>query len=276
MADAHNGVRTTAPTRDPRQITRVRPPPYPYLLLRQSGDEDDSVHVTASTQQLAAGHRRPTFGLVAVVGWPPSPAVRDAYERFRTSLAAALPEQCYLYASTELHCTVATLVSFENTRFPSIDSPGGRAFAESWASALADAVTKDGAPPFTLTLDRPDARRAAGIFVNSSPDDGVPRLRRCVARAAADPRVTAHGVSPGDAGYKIPGIQHTTFMRYSARPAGGISAVQDALARCVERDWRPLSVPVSELRVVLELSPYMHVGDPDAHTLARIPLTGAS
>lgn len=234
------------------------------------------MHVTASTQELAAGHRRPTFGLVALVGWPPAPAVRSAYERFRASAAAQMPKECYLYSGSELHCTVATLVSFENARFPSIDSPRARAFAESWASALADAVAEEGVAPFNLQLQRPEARRGAGIFINSSSAGGVLQLRRCVARAAADPRVTAHGVPPGDVGYSVPGIQHTTFMRYTAQPPGGLPAVQSTLARCAESVWRPLAVPVRELRLVLELSPYMHVGDPDEHTLARIPLAGAS
>lgn len=150
------------------------------------------------------------------------------------------------------------------------------ALTAAWAVALRDTCTaENGWPtaPFPIVYESIVLERSAAIFRVSDPTGAVAAIRNCISRAAdtheifsRDDICALHEAS----GFKIPGIVHSTFMRFGSPPLPTLTpaAIQDAFDTAAAA-WRPVSVTVDRMLMVHEVVPYMQLdlGGTDAHCI---------
>jgi hypothetical protein len=233
--------------------------------------------------KLAAGDRPPSWGLNMNLVSPPPAQLCDAYRALlETSSAEArvlLDAGAYFYPDWSLHLTLASPAPFTNTMLADADSQA--AYADVWARALSEVsqTRKDGewpAGPFPLVIERLLLDKAAGIMLYSDPTGAVTQLRDTIKRIAAEHPLfsgtagsKANPVGAGTpsggellarSGFKVPGIIHSTVLRFKRDIAPGpeadaVRAAFDALAA----RWAPVTVQAEAVLLVHERVPYMHL-----------------
>lgn len=238
----------------------------------------------AIAAQLAEGKEPSTFGITLSLGLPPPEPWRGNYQLFAAELKAAFsrlaPEdrECaYIYPAPCLHITVATLVSFFNG-LPEAQTPGGQSAArEAWQSAVSEALKGSGGAlsdgkSFRLRVQRPTLGKKAAIFRFDDVDGAVGRMRDALNAA----RARSRGAWPkwlDDAGYNVPGIVHSTFLRFvrpPAHPAAFRAAFEGVAAR-----WSVIDVKFRCVQAGIEAVPYLHLKERrvDSHdVLIRVNL----
>lgn len=235
-----------------------------------------SVDVTPFAARLAAGEREACFGFTVTVAWPLPAAVAQAYAAFRSEAQALLGDCCHVYEAKHLHCTVATMCNFMSGALPGPypDDERTRRVVDAWRAAL-DASFADirrEVPPFEVTLLEPELSAGAGFFFNRSARGGVAELRKRIDRASRDEALGATlrelGLSHAALGYKIPAIEHTTFLRWLAEPPGGLEAFRAATLPALRSLWRPVSGEIAHVPLVLETVPFMHMEPGEQNVVA--------
>mmetsp|Transcript_78179 Transcript_78179/g.252771 ORF Transcript_78179/g.252771 Transcript_78179/m.252771 type:complete len:287 (+) Transcript_78179:2977-3837(+) len=213
-------------------------------------------------------------GFVVVCSWPMPEEVLAAYERFRSELTAALPDEAYVYPGTTLHCTVMTLRAF--TAGP-MDSELRESLRWLWEPVLASARAMEAWPvgTFTLRIGRPTLEGSAGIFRYEDVDGAIAQMRDCL-RSAIDvaggraaegmdwsQAMPLSGTPEGQPAPQIPNIVHSTTLRWCGEPADRDTA-KEAFDRVAET-WVPMQIKVSRATAVFEDTPYMHISADDSH-----------
>ncbi len=193
------------------------------------------------------------------------------YDRFCRRLEAAilafLPRCALVYPPHALHCTVATLSSF----IPSDAIAGEVSTADREAAGLEiiDRARSDPEWPSTgplyLTVDKPTLSDTfVGFFFNQD-SPLITAARACLQRASVN--------SPFAASIKMPGIVHSTFLRFAAAVDSNTeesAAFREAFEK-IAADWTPIRVRVNSIDLVRESRPYMHMPPPASnHKIAKI------
>lgn len=224
--------------------------------------------------RLAAGDMCPGefCGLVVVCNWPASSAVQRKHDAAIRAPLEALPRSAYVYPSSSLHCTIATLRAFTG-------GPLERASeAARWAEVLDAAMRMPSWPRgrLTLLMCAPTFEGAAGIvrYEEVSPGGKIAAMRACLVaaiasaggaavigggdRSAARALPSARADEPGP---HVPDIIHSTVLRWAAEPsAEEVAAVRAAFER-IASTWVPVecTLDVSSVCAVCEDTPYMHL-----------------
>jgi hypothetical protein len=252
-------------------------------LLPENGEDDLAVEFEADPLVAplvnADGSDDATFGLVVNAGWPAHPDLQEQYLfEFRSAVSdcfdavdvQGFEPAVYLYPASALHVTVATFHAF--TQPPSL-VVSEDVLAEQWKSVFdaATAMSEWPTMPLQLSIDRAQIGKRAGILLWKDTSGGMDVMRQCIRTAAKqlEPQLTAAGVSLDT--LKIPGIVHSTFLRFYQVPTTPGPVIQERFQEQVVprmTEMFPVPYPVTAAKLVCERRPYMHIPDDDHHVLA--------
>ncbi|VEU43120.1 unnamed protein product [Pseudo-nitzschia multistriata] len=255
-------------------------------------------------------------GLVLVTNWPPSPlegvgreyseflaAVRSCFDPCDTSVQMAPGEAptrvpaVYFQPISALHVTIATF-----SRIHKIDDGGDdkgekrqrRDRERKRALALVEAAARlPGWPkkPFRLVVESAQIGKKAGILLWRDLSGGIEAARACLREAAA---AAEQGAAPANGNANantnknsnsntttkayptIPGIVHSTVLRFSRVPATPGETVQERFRSGVlQRLGTDLfaagsAIASDTVRLADETTPYMHFAPDEDHGLRHV------
>jgi hypothetical protein len=219
-------------------------------------------HGVAVDALLATDPDGPVFGFNLACAWPfPAPAA--AFYRPLAERLAALDPAVYVYPAWETHVTIVTFVNFSLHRRI---EPERRAQWQSHINAVRELLGPllEG-PAFELVVGAPVLTRKAAILPMSDPTGAITRLRQSIRAALAADKGLEAELARG--GLNVPGIIHSTILRFKSEPAhlAGFLADFDAAAAAVE----PFPLAIDELLLTTETKPYMRAGE----IVQRFPLS---
>lgn len=234
----------------------------------------------------------PSLFVTLVAGWPtdmaqfkvPYAQVRqaveacwDASDLIGTSGAegaTTTPPPVYLYPAETLHVTVATFFTTASESYPNEPELGVK--IDAWKQVIHKAIQMDDWPtkPLQLRIDSCQIGDRAGIFLWKETTGGMEAMRRCIQVVTLELKSQGWfqdfpGVSPDS--LRIPGIIHSTFLRFYSLPTTPARTVQErfrekVIANLSEFFPDPIIIDVSKL--VVERTPYMHIPHDDRHVYA--------
>jgi hypothetical protein len=221
-------------------------------------------HSLVVDELLSSDPDAPVFGFNLACAYPFPAATANAYRQIAERLGA-LDAAVYVYPEWETHVTIVTFVNFSLHR--RIES-GRLAQLES----LINPVTQLIRPllkvaAFELTLGPPVLTRKAAILPISDERGAIASIRQTVRTAfATDKKLHAELERNG---LNVPGIVHSTIMRFKSQPANLNKFLSDFDA--LAAPMQPFSFIVDELLLTTETKPYMREGE----VVHRFPLAHA-
>jgi hypothetical protein len=214
---------------------------------------------------LATDPDGPVFGFNLACAWPfPAPAAR--FYRPMAERFAALDPAVYVYPAWETHVTILTFVNFSLHRRPEPERLAQLQSLLNPVRALLRPLLQRQA--FELVLGAPVLTRKAAILPVSDATGAIADIRQTVRAAlVADKGLHAELVR---AGMNVPGIIHSTIMRFKREPGdlARLLADFDQAAATAE----PFPLAIEELLLTTETKPYMRAGD----IVDRFPLAPAA
>jgi hypothetical protein len=210
---------------------------------------------------LAANPDAPVFGFNLACAYPfPAPAAWS-YRRIAERLAALDPA-VYVYPEWETHVTLVTFVNFslhervEPERLMQLQSlihP---------VRELIRPLLQENA--FKLVLGPPVLTRKAAILPISDVAGAITRIRQNVRAALeADKALNAELVRGG---FNVPGIIHSTIMRFKRQPTNLAKFLEDFDETAAAAE--PFTLAIDALLLTTETKPYMRAGE----VVHRFPL----
>ncbi len=205
---------------------------------------------------LAADADVPVFGFNLACAYPFAGAAAQWYQAVARRLAALDPA-VYVYPEWETHVTLVTFVSFSLHPRPDPERLARlQALLPRVLGILRRLFEARPTRAFRLVLGAPVLTRKAAIIPISNPGGEVTRLRQAVRQA-----LEADGALHGELlrrGLNVPGIIHSTVLRFKAAPANlpRFLADFDAAAAAV-----PVEAAIDELLLTTETKPYMRAGE---------------
>ena len=186
----------------------------------------------------------------------------------------------YVYPFEAFHSTVAALVKFTAPMLTNEASPEIRQrHTEAWHAAITRAFASPDYPrgPGKLIMLRPTLGDAAAVFRYDNPGGEVATIRRLIHEAAtSDPALKAAGVHLDSETLGIPGIIHSSFLRFTEQLGPADPSSVDEFVRDFDaavENWEPLELTLTEVCFVIEDVPYMHGYDDMASKIVqRYPL----
>lgn len=215
---------------------------------------------------LRAGNPDRVFGInLNLIGPPPKEFI-PPYKAFIADLSRALDGlDVYLYPTYSIHITAGALVPFTHN---GITDPAERELLKrAWAAAFRDFLPNQACwpkEPFAITYVKPVLDTSAGYFAVEDPSGAVARIRMCLKTAQdefipAFPGVTADLVDRTK--FKVPGIIHSTFLRFGPNIASSEVSGDEIRARfeSAARSFQPVTLRIDHVNLVEERVPYMHL-----------------
>lgn len=221
-------------------------------------------HGFAADALLADDPDGPVFGFNLACAWP-FPAPVAAFYRPIAERLAALDPAVYVYPTWETHVTIVTFINFSLHRRI---EPQHLAHLQSLINPAREMIRPlVEVPAFELVLGAPVLTRKAAILPISDPTGTITRLRQSIrAGLAADKTLHAELVRGG---LNVPGIIHSTIMRFKSEPANAAKFLTDFDAAVASVEPFPLAI--DELLLTTETKPYMREGE----IVCRFPLAPA-
>jgi len=214
---------------------------------------------------LASDPDAPVFGFNLACAWPfPAPAAR--FYRTIAGRLAALGAVVYVYPDWETHVTIVTFINFSWHRH--IDSELVTQLQSLIEPVRALIRPLLQGPAFPLILEAPVLTRKAAILPISDPTGAIMRLRQSIRAALAEDKALHAELVRG--GLNLPGIIHSTIMRFKSEPANVAKFLADFDAAAA--DVQPCPLTVDELLLTTETKPYMREGE----IIHRFPLAPAN
>ncbi len=202
----------------------------------------------------------PTFGLNLACVWPFPEAWRVGYELMAQRLGA-LGDWLYVYPFAHTHVTLVTLVSFARHIRPTPETVHSlEARMPEIIAALSPLLaegSRDGLKSFQLRPDAPVLARGAGILPLVNPDGEVRELRTRV-RDLLQRNAPLHR-ELGERGLNVPGIIHSTILRFRQPPPELEQFVATFDEIAAEIEFPPMDV--GEILLTTETKPYMRGGE---------------
>jgi hypothetical protein len=213
---------------------------------------------------LAADADSPVFGFNLACAWPFPVAAARFYRPIAERLAALDPA-VYVYPEWETHVTILTFVNFSLHRRPAPECLAQlQSLLDPVRALLRPLLAR---PAFELVLRAPVLTRKAAILPIADATGAIAQIRHSVSAAlAADKALRAELVRSG---LNVPGIIHSTIMRFKSEPAdlARLLADFDQVAATAE----PFPLFIDELLLTTETKPYMRAGE----IVDRFPLAPA-
>ena len=256
------------------------------------------------------------FGLVLVTNWPSSSvSLEDSYPQFvqhvrtcfdaidldaddhdddNTGTIPGIPA-VYLYPTRHLHITVATFVpqtkdinTNTNTNTQKQETEEQRTELKHRIASLLTAATQLASWPTTplqLVVDTTQLGSTAGILLWHDRSGGIERIRQCLREVwPVATSVSSSEFSNSNSNAQtlplppllIPGIIHSTFLRFARTPHTPGEKIQDRFQSDVvpkvgscfhNKESVGADATVDTLKFVCERRPYMHVPDDARHVL---------
>jgi len=256
--------------------------------VKFEGNGDEEV-MDVYAETLALEKDMSVHGLVIPCGWSwacTCPSITSIYNALRLSVLSLEEsvhpndKSLYVYAPSELHCTVATLSSFKEfeSYFSTIDHGKKLEVMNIWRKAIEKqlSILSDCDPSryingFTGRISSIDVCTSAVIFEVTLEDGVMEGLRKAVRLAAEDEIFREYEIANGLSPYEmtrllhIPNIVHSTFIRFRRQPSEHLLLkLCDLAAR-----WSPVDVHISAPVLVHENKPYMHI---HRHQTTILPL----
>lgn len=231
--------------------------------------------------EILASRKDQDFGLVLVVGWPPNKIALEApYQALVQAVRSCFDEQdqlenAYFYPFDSLHVTVATLHAFTlQTRDANIRD----VLAREWNNVVVGASKRPGWPkqPLKLEVESCQIGSRAGILLWRETTGGLERMRKCLADETKERQSQLQQAGISVDTLRIPGIVHTSFLRFPAPIASNGLELQErfqalVLPRLKQLFPQPITAHTAVL--VCERTPYLHHPYDDRHALLSIELT---
>mmetsp|Transcript_9072 Transcript_9072/g.18836 ORF Transcript_9072/g.18836 Transcript_9072/m.18836 type:complete len:311 (-) Transcript_9072:33-965(-) len=254
------------------------------------------------------------FGLVLVTNWPISPlsdmdgpytdfleAIKSCFQKEditatpskeveKDSTGQVSLPPVYFYPTIHLHITLATFIpptkiassnsvsnedGDNNTEAGSLSSNNVREAKKAEVLKLLQSASElPGWPtePLQMVVDSAQIGKRAGILLWKDLSGGVEAIRNCLRKASTELDIST---TPN-----IPGIIHSTFLRFSSIPQTPGAEVQEAFRSKIRgrlgtdffrsanaNEPSPLILRANTARLVCESTPYMHISDDDEHVL---------
>ncbi|HEX3717701.1 MAG TPA: hypothetical protein VH595_07010 [Verrucomicrobiae bacterium] len=195
----------------------------------------------------------PVFGFNLACAYPFPPAVAQFYHLFAGRLSALDP--CvYVYPECETHVTIITFVNFSLHRRPDASR---LARLQSLREPVIEILrTVPAGPMFSLLIGKPVLTAKAAILPISDPTGEIGRIRREVIAALQANGELHRRLSA--AGLNVPGIIHSTVMRFKSAPSDLKRFVADF--EKIAASVQPVEIRIEELLLTLETKPYMREG----------------
>lgn len=220
----------------------------------------------ADAAQLAAGRQPATYGLVVVAGWPPQP-LQLAYEAWLARLAqqlGSMRHELLLYDFHHLHCTVATLASFRTGHLRHAPQALRTRHRDVWVQAIRRAVEEaeaGGSWPraFQLQTARPFLSAAAGCLSYTCDGPQMAAVRQTMRRAREIALALQPDLPAGPEDFNVPGIIHSTVLRFVKPPSDPQRLRQ--IFEAAADEWMSVTrtLPIDKVVLAVEDVPYMHV-----------------
>jgi hypothetical protein len=211
-------------------------------------------HGLVADALLATEPDAPVFGFNLACAWPfPAPAARF-YKPIAERLAALGPA-VYVYPAWQTHVTIVTFINFSLHRRM---EPQPLAALQSLIHPVRELIRPLLAGlAFELVLGAPVLTRKAAILPIADPTGAMTRLRQSIRAALeGDPALYGELVHGG---LNVPGIVHSTIMRFKSEPASLAKFLADFDA--VAADIEPCPLAIDELLLTTETKPYMREGE---------------
>jgi hypothetical protein len=213
------------------------------------------------------------FGLVLVANWPPDlSAVEPLYQRFLHSVRQCFHEDdlagetpsVYLYPAQFLHVTIATVYPVQKKQ----DGEDYSKIQKDWTQ-MVEAASKHSSWPrevLKLRIESAQLGAKAGILLWKDITGGIQEMRNCLEQEASSRNMKIHS---------IPGIAHSTFMRFHDIP-------NKTSGEKIQTRFQELAIPsvktifeetvflAQSTRLVCETTPYMHIPYDDDHVFVSI------
>ena len=231
---------------------------------------------------LISDNRPQYFGLVVVTGWPPTPKMVSSYRTFIENIRQCFDDDdligdypsVYLYDSAHLHVTVASLHPVRVRSIGAEPSTHYEALEKSWRHLVESASRRPEWPtsPLEFEIDSCQIGRKAGIMLWKESTGGLAKIRSCLASEASEKN---HSTESPLKIHSIPGIIHSTFLRFNRIPSSNGELVQSRLQSKVLpalHDTFSGRVIYSDVKLVCERIPYMHIPNDKRHVIASFPL----
>jgi hypothetical protein len=212
---------------------------------------------------LASDPDGPVFGFNLACAWPfPAPAAR--FYRPLAERLAALDPAVYVYPEWETHVTIITFVNFSLHRRL---EPERLAQLQSLINPVRELLRPllQG-PTFELMIGAPALTRKAAILPISDPTGAITRIRQTTLAALEDDKPLRAKLA--SAGFNVPGIIHSTIMRFTREPADLSKFLTDFDEAAAAK---PFPLAVEEFLLTTETKPYMRAGE----IVHRFPLAAA-
>jgi len=209
----------------------------------------------------------PVFGLNLACAYPFPVEIEPRYSALAGRLAR-LDGAVYVYPFWKTHVTIVTFVSFCPHPRP---SPGRVAELRSLIAPLTEmaksVLAQEKIPQFRLEFQAPVLSGKAAILPIINPTCEILRIRRHILQMLDDNKKLRDQLI-GE-GLNVPGIIHSTIMRFKSVPADAarFTAGFDEIAA----EFEPFAITISEILLTAETRPYMRSGE----KLHRFLLEGA-
>lgn len=221
------------------------------------------------------------FGLVLVVGWPPNKhELQEPYHQLVNAMRSCFDHQdhdgsAYFYPLESLHVTVATLHAFTlQTR----DANERTVLERTWQTVVLAASSSPQWPkkPLKLEIDSCQIGSRAGIVLWKETTGGLERMRCCIRNEtmSRQAQLRESGISIDT--LRIPGIVHTSVLRFTAPIVTDGNVVQERFQENVLqrlKDFFPTPITVTTAVLVCERTPYLHHPFDEHHALQVVELT---
>jgi hypothetical protein len=214
-------------------------------------------------------------GVVLVAGWPPQKEINAPYSTFIDSVKECFDPvdldsdrpAVYLYPPQFLHVTIATFI-------PNLTVQEGGSLFESSREAWIELVSTTASQhpdwptsPLQLEIDAAQIGTKAGILLWKETTGGLELMRTCLANEA---------LKSGMKIPKIPGIIHSSFLRFSKVPFTDGATVQERFqSKVLPRlnDIFSQTFVAKDAKLVWERTPYMHIPNDSEHVYLTLPFT---
>jgi hypothetical protein len=219
-------------------------------------------HGLVVDELLAADPDAPVFGFNLACAYPFPAPVAPLYRAIAESLSALDPA-VYVYPEWETHVTIVTFVNFSlHKRVDAARLAQLRSLINPVQELVRPLLQE---PSFKLVLGPPLLTRKAAILQISDATGVITRIRQKV-RAALEANEMLHAELV-KAGLNVPGIIHSTIMRFKSEPRDWVKFLADfdEAAAAIE----PFTLGIDELLLTTETKPYMRAGD----VVHRFPLS---
>lgn len=175
----------------------------------------------------------------------------------------------YFYEPPYLHVTVATLYPLDKQKAEGIDYDGIKTY---FKQLVQKASQRPEWPddPLQLEVKSSQLGSRAGILLWNEVTGGIHKIRQCLLAAEQE-----HGTSMQWNIHSIPGIVHTTFLRFSREPkTDGKNFQQQFQSKVLPMIHKmfPHPIIVPKLLLVCEKTPYVRIPIDDDHVLWTMDL----